>query len=60
MTNIERVRQIADELMAYFPIIDISYEQFYQVAIALVDLGYVKDEIGFKPMDHLTKSKIKK
>lgn len=45
MTNIERVRQIADELMAYFPIIDISYEQFYQVAIALVDLGYVKREV---------------
>lgn len=45
MTNIERVRQIADELMAYFPIIDISYEQFYQVAIALVDLGYVKKEV---------------
>ena len=45
MTNIERVRQITDELMAYFPIIDISYEQFYQVAIALVDLGYVKREV---------------
>ena len=45
MTNIERVRQIADELMAYFPLFDISYEHFYQVSIALVDLGYVKREV---------------
>lgn len=45
MTDIERVEQIADELMAYLPTIDIPFEQFYQVAIALVDLGYVKREV---------------
>ena len=45
MTDIERVEQIADEFMAYLPTIDIPFEQFYQVAIALVDLGYVKREV---------------
>lgn len=45
MTDRERVEQIAEELMAHQPLIDIPFEQFYQVAIALVDLGYVKKEV---------------
>lgn len=48
MTDIERIVQIAEELMAYQPLIDIPFEQFYQVAIALVDLGYVKKEVHYE------------
>lgn len=44
MTDRERIEQIAGELLAYQPLIDIPFEQFYHVARALVDLGYVKKE----------------
>ena len=41
MNDVERIEQIADELMAYQPIIDIPFERFYDIALALVTLGYV-------------------
>ena len=42
MTDVERIEQIADELMAYQPLIDIPFERFYDIALALVILGYIK------------------
>ena len=44
MNDAERIEQIADELMAYQPLIDIPFERFYDVALAVVTLGYVSKE----------------
>lgn len=46
-TDLEKVEEIAEELMAYQPMIDIPFEKFYEVAIAIVDLGYVKKERNY-------------
>lgn len=42
MTKQEQINKIAEELLAYQPLIDIPFEQFYKVARAIVDLGYRK------------------
>lgn len=42
MTKQEQINKIAGELLAYQPLIDIPFEQFYKVARAIVDLGYKK------------------
>lgn len=42
MTEKERIEEIAGELLAYQPLIDIPFEQFYKVARAIVNLGYRK------------------
>ena len=42
MTDKERIEEMARELLAYQPLIDIPFEQFYKVARAIVDLGYRK------------------
>lgn len=44
MTDAERINQIADELMAYQPVIDIPFERFNDIALAIVTLGYVSKE----------------
>lgn len=42
MTKQEQINKITEELLAYQPLIDIPFEQFYKVARAIVDLGYRK------------------
>ena len=42
MTKQEQINKIAEELLAYQPLIDIPFKQFYKVARAIVDLGYRK------------------
>lgn len=42
MTDKERIEEMAGELLAYQPLIDIPFEQFYKVARAIVNLGYRK------------------
>lgn len=42
MTKKEQIDKIAGELLAYQPLIDIPFEQFYKVARAIVNLGYRK------------------
>ena len=42
MTKQEQIDKIAGELLAYQPLIDIPFEQFYKVARAIVDLEYKK------------------
>ena len=42
MTKQEQINKIAEELLAYQPLIDIPFEQFYKVARAIVDLEYRK------------------
>ena len=42
MTKQEQINKIAEELLAYQPLIDIPFEQFYKVARAIVELKYRK------------------
>lgn len=57
MTKQEQINKIAEELLAYQPLIDIPFEQFYKVARAIVDLGYRKFD---KDSIILTKEKLVK
>ena len=48
MTKQEQINKIAGELLAYQPLIDIPFEQFYKVARAIVNLGYRKKDFSEK------------